>query len=128
MQEEEGARRLNATSVHEGPDTSWSGKTWKGIIDGKLVASGRDADLTRADISASYTLNIPGPGPAVARFKNPLPNGEPSGGGNSNDSLAGSNGSGNSATSGSNNGSALLVSVPTVVALVAIFVNALALK
>ena len=117
---------LTATSIHEGSDISWSGKTWKGVVDGVPVASGRDADLTQVDISASYTLKIPSPGLAVVMFEKPLPSGEPSGGGNSVNSPAGSNGSGN--TTATNNGSALSVGVPMIVALGAIFVGALVLN
>ena len=110
---------LTATSIHEGSDISWSGKTWKGVVDGVPVASGRDTDLTQVDISASYTLKIPSPGLAVVMFEKPLPSGEPSGGGNSVNSPTSSNGSGNTTTT--NNGSTLSVGVPVIVALGAVF-------
>lgn len=103
---------LTATSVREGSDISWSGKTWKGVTDGKPVASGRDTDLTQVDISASYTLKIPSPGLAVVMFEKPLPSGEPNGGGRLNNSPASSNSSGTN-----NGGSVQSLSVPIVAAL-----------
>ncbi|KAF9647203.1 hypothetical protein BDM02DRAFT_3117459 [Thelephora ganbajun] len=126
---------LTATSIHEVSDISWSGQTWKGVLDGKPIASGRDADLTQADISASYTLKIPSPGLAVVRFEKPLPSGEPSGGGHANSSPTSSNSSGNTnptgrtskSSSGGNNGksSVLLVGAPIIAALGTVFVGAL---
>jgi hypothetical protein len=115
---------LTATSIREASDISWSGKTWKGVVDGKPVDSGRDVDLTRVDISASYTLKIPSPGLAVVMFEKPLPSGEPSGGGNSTNSTAGTIGSG----SETNTGSAFSAGVPTIAVLGAIFVGALVLN
>jgi hypothetical protein len=63
---------LTAPSLHEGSDISWSGMTWKGVVDGNPVASGRDLDLTQVDVSASYTLEIPSPGLAVVMLEDPL--------------------------------------------------------
>ena len=117
---------LTATSLHEVSDISWSGQTWNGVQDGKPVSLGRDADLIRVDMSASYTLQIPSPGLAVVMFEKPLPNGEPSGGGNGSGSSSGStstNGGGKK-----NNGPALLAVVPIVVTMGTILVGALALN
>jgi len=123
---------LTAASVREGSDISWSGKTWKGVKDGNPVDSGRDADLTHVDISASYTLKIPSPGLAVVVFKKPLPKGEPSGGGHGNNSPTSGNSTGvhnGSNNSGSSsNSSALSVVVPVVAALGAVLVGALVLN
>ena len=115
---------LSATSIREGSDISWSGKTWKGVTDGKPVASGRDGDLTQVDISASYTLKIPSPGLAVVRFEKPLSSGEPSGGGNSNTSPSGGNTSGN----GGGTSSALAVGSSVIATLGAVLVGVLALN
>jgi hypothetical protein len=117
---------LTATSIREASNISWSGKTWKGVQDGKPVDSGRDADLTGVDTSVSYTLKIPSPGLAVVMFEKPLPSGEPSGGGHANNSTTGGNGSGgtNSTNSGnSGNGPPLSMGAP----IIAVFGTILAL-
>lgn len=129
---------LTAPSVQEGSDISWSGKTWKGVLDGKPVDSGRDADLTQVDVSASYTLKIPSPGLAVVMFEKPLPSGEPNGGGHSDNSLtSGNSGGGNNTNTGStnggsggsnNSGSGLSVVVPFVVGLGIALVGTLTLN
>ena len=120
---------LTAPSAQEAKDISWSGKTWKGVLDGNPVASGRDADMTGVDISASYTLKIPSPGLAVVMFEKPLPIGEPSGGGHSNNSSTGSNNGTNpihnGTTGGINNGFALSVGIPIIAALGTVLVLAL---
>jgi len=123
---------LTATSIREGSDISWSGKTWKGVLDGKPVASGRDADLTQVDISASYTLKIPSPGLAVVTFEKPLPEGEPSGGGNSNNPPTGSNSTsktnGGDGSRSGNDGSSLSVGVSIIAALGTVLVGAFTLS
>jgi len=113
---------LTATSIHEEFDISWSGKTWKGVVDGNPVASGRDTDLAQVDISASYTIKIPSPGLAVVMFEKP--SNEPSGGGHSDNSPSNS-GNSNSTNGGSNNGSARSVGVPVIAALGTILAGAL---
>ena len=119
---------LTGTSVHETTDISWSGKTWKGVQDGKPVDSGRDADLTKVDTSASYTLKIPSPGLAVVMFEKPLPSGEPSGGGNVNNTSSGNSTGGSGASnSGGKNNSGSSAAVPIIAALGIILVGALAL-
>ena len=125
---------LTATSVRETTDISWSGRTWKGVQDGKSVDSGRDADLTKVDMSASYTLKIPSPGLAVVMFEKPLPSGEPNGGGNVNSSggngneNGGTNGNNNGTSGGQNSGSALSVTIPIIATLGTVLVGALALN
>jgi len=122
---------LTATSIREESDISWSGKTWKGVLDGKPVASGRDTDLTQVDISASYTLKIPSPGLALVMFEKPLPAGEPSGGGaggNSNNFPTGSNSTGKTDGGNGNNGSSPSVGVSVIAALGTVLVGALVLN
>lgn len=125
---------LTAPSIHEGSDISWSGKTWKGVLDGKPVASGRDLDLSQVDISASNTLKIPSPGLAVVMFEKPLPNGEPNGGGSSTTPSTDPNtnnpnaGGSNSTTGETDNNSALPGGIPIITTLGAILVGTLVLN
>ena len=115
---------LTAPSLREKSDISWSGKTWKGVVDGNPVASGRDPDLIQVDVSESYTLKIPSPGLAVVMFGC---NTEPS-----NKLLARSNYNGNTPSAGGSGnddrGSALAVGVSIIGALGAVLFGAFCLN